>query len=563
MNSGTSIEATLDETALERLLSRSADVSLLIDSSTGRSIRRWYDPTTSRLQLPDSPSERVITLIHPDDLPAVLDTMACAAHEGGTRSTVARIRPEGSGVVERTLMISAHDVSDVVPSGLLVHAWLVELQAPVPDGTDATTVAMSSLAEAAPVGLQVRAANGHTSFENRRFSDLAAGSSDIIEARILAGLDCDAELVEDLDVAGRSLRLRVVPTCDEEGRLLLAIASLEDVTSQRVAEAGRVAAEGLFRAVFDGSPVATAVLDLDGRLVQVNDALVMICGRPADELLDHRFAEITHPDDVALDVDLLGEVRAGRRGGYRMEKRFLHRAGHEVWVELTMSAVRDAAGAISHLVCHVEDISGRKALIGMAESSDELAYWATHDHLTGLPNRRYLDSFLTSSIGPGRRVDDQLVVLFLDLDDFKPVNDEHGHQIGDEVLRVIARRLRNAARDDELVARYGGDEFVVVTTRARTAADVSLLADRILSGVRTPIGGLAEQPIHVGASVGIGQGTGDDDPSEVLRRADTASYRAKRDGKGRIHHHDDDPFACPSRRADHSPFQAGPVTPRI
>ena len=163
---------------------------------------------------------------------------------------------------------------------------------------------------------------------------------------------------------------------------------------------------------------------------------------------------------------------------------------------------------------HAEDVSGRKALIGMADSSDDLAYWATHDHLTGLPNRRYLDSYLSSSMGPRRRADDRLVVLFLDLDDFKPVNDEHGHQTGDEVLRVIARRLRNAAREDELVARYGGDEFVVVTTRTRTAYDVSLLAERILGAVRTPITGLTADPIRVGA----------------------ASYRAKREGKGRIRH---------------------------
>ena len=230
----------------------------------------------------------------------------------------------------------------------------------------------------------------------------------------------------------------------------------------------------------------------------------------------------------------MDEVRAGKRNGYQLEKRFLHRAGHEVWVELNVSTVRDAAGALTHFVSHVEDISGRKALIGMAETSEELAYWATHDHLTGLPNRRYLDSYLSTSAGPRRRADDRLVVIFLDLDDFKPVNDEHGHQTGDEVLRVIARRLRNAAREDELVARYGGDEFVVVTTRARTAYDVSLLAERILGAVRTPIVGLAEQAIHVGASVGIGHGTGGDDPEEVVRRADAASYRAKREGKGRI-----------------------------
>ncbi|HSP02148.1 MAG TPA: diguanylate cyclase, partial [Acidimicrobiales bacterium] len=294
------------------------------------------------------------------------------------------------------------------------------------------------------------------------------------------------------------------------------------------------AAEGLFRAVFDGSPVATAVVDLAGRFVQVNDALAMICGRTADDLVGRTFAEVTHPDDLAVDEELLAEVRSGRRGGYQMEKRFVHRAGHEVWVELTVSTVRDAAGAITHFVSHVEDISGRKALIDTADSSEELAYWATHDHLTGLPNRRYLDSYLTSSLGPRRRADDRLVVLFLDLDDFKPVNDRHGHQTGDEVLRAIARRLRNTAREDELVARYGGDEFVVVTTRARTAYDVSLLAERILSAVRTPIVGLTAEPIVVGASVGIGHANRGEDPTDLLRRADAASYRAKRAGKGRI-----------------------------
>ncbi|MCO8128435.1 diguanylate cyclase [Acidimicrobiia bacterium EGI L10123] len=520
-------ERVLSETVLHHLLDRSADVTVLVDASTGRSIHRWYDPSTSRLHLPLSPTARAITWMHPDDLPAVLDVMAVVAHEGGSRSTVARVHPDHAAVVGSSLMIVAHDVSASVPFGILVHAWLVDFDAAALEGAEAG-VAMSSLAEAAPVGLQVRSGNGSVSFENSRFSALVGAGRDEVEARISAALDSTAiDTVSDLAVDGRSLRLRVVPTRDAEHRLLLAVASLEDVTSQR-------AAEGLFRAVFDGSPVATAVVDLDGRFVQVNDALAMICGRPSDDLLGRGFAEITHPDDLAVDEELLAEVRAGRRGGYQMEKRFLHRAGHEVWVELTVSAVHDAAGAISHFVSHVEDISGRKALIDMADSSEDLAYWATHDHLTGLPNRRYLDSYLTSNLGPRRRADDHLVVLFLDLDDFKPVNDRHGHQTGDEVLRTIARRLRSAAREDELVARYGGDEFVVVTTRARTAYDVSLLAERILGAVRTPIVGLTEDPILVGASVGIGHAHGDEDPAALLTRADAASYRAKRAGKGRI-----------------------------
>ncbi len=516
---------------LDRLLDRSADATLLIDAATGTPIRRWHDPERSRLRLPDAPVDRVIGWVHPDDVTTVLDALASVAHDGGNRSSVVRIHPDRATAEGQSLMVLIQDVSDVITDGLLLHVWLVDFDAVPGAGTGST---MSSLAEAAPVGLQVRSGNGNVSFENERFADLAAADRDLIDTHVVAGLVCDQEYVQDLAVAGRSLRLRVVPTCDAEHRLLLAVASLEDITSLRAAEAGRAAAEGLFRAVFDDSPVATAVVDLDGRFVQVNEALAMICGRSADELLGCTFADITHPDDHAIDQELLAEVLTGRRNGYRLEKRYVHGAGHEVWVELTVSTVRDTAGGISHLVAHVEDISARKAALGGVESTDELAYWATHDHLTGLPNRRYLDNFLTSAAGPRRRADDRLVVLFLDLDDFKPVNDRWGHQAGDEVLRVIARRLRNTAREDELVARYGGDEFVVVTRKLRTAYDVSLLSERILSAVRTPILGLADEPIRVGASVGIGLTSGGEDPGEVLRRADEASYRAKREGKGRI-----------------------------
>src|SRR5690606_13675485 len=182
---------------------------------------------------------------------------AVAAREGGSRSTEARDHPDHAAEVGRSLLIAAHDVRDIAPTGLLVHAWLVESAA------DAGR-AMSSLAEAAPVGLQVRSGNGTVSFENGRLAGLVGAGRAEVQARIDAALHPDAagdgggegsDGVEDLEVDGRSLRLRVVPTWDDEHRLLLAVASFEDVTSQRNAEASRIAAEGLFRAVFDGSPV--------------------------------------------------------------------------------------------------------------------------------------------------------------------------------------------------------------------------------------------------------------------------------------------------------------------
>ena len=517
---------------LDRLLSRAADVTILIDALTGSAVRRWYDAENSRLHLPDTPEARAITWVHPDDLPDILDVLAHVARDGGTRTTTVRIHPDRDELGEQSLLISVHDVQATIESGLLVQAWLMDFDRSGVGRSDPTG-AMTSLAASVPVGLQMRSANGNVTFENERFTALAATGRHEIDALVESWLDETHELVEDVEVGGCSLRLHVVPTVDDEGRIVMVVASLEDVTGLRAAEAAQHAAEGLFRAVFDGSPAPTAIVDLDGRLTQVNEAFAMILGYAVDELLGVHFADITHPDDLAVDQELLDEVLAGDRSGYQMEKRYFHRSGHDVWAELTVATVRRHGGGISHFVSTVEDITARKAMVGDGDSTGDLAYWAAHDHLTGLPNRRYLDNHLAAQSGPGRRAGDRLVVLFIDLDDFKPVNDQYGHQVGDEVLRTIARRLRNTSRDDEVVARYGGDEFVVVTRMLRTANDVSLLVERILSAVRTPVVGVADAPISVGASIGIGISVAGDDPAAALRRADAASYRAKRDGKNR------------------------------
>lgn len=511
--------------SVDRLLASGADATLLVDKVTGTTIRRWYDPERSRLDLPDEAADRVIDWIHPDDLADVLETLARTAHEGVTRSTVARVQIGDDGV-ERSLLISVHDVHEEVDDGLLLQVWLVDIGHDRQADRDSGAV-MSSLAAAAPVGLQVRSGNATVSFENERFTRLAAPLRDQIDAHIEAALLQDVETVHDIDGGDQALRLRIVPTVDDAGRLMLAVAALEDVTSLRAAEADRDASRELFRAVFEGSPVATAIVALDGSFLQVNESFTVICGYERDELIGRNFAEITHRDDLAIDQALLGEVLDGVRRGYSMEKRYIHSAGHEVWVELTVAPVRAADGEISHLVAHVEDITTRKAVLGMHDSSDDIAHWVTHDHLTGLPNRRFLDRYLATTLRPGRRADDHLAILFVDLDDFKPVNDEYGHQVGDEVLQTVARRLRSACRADELVARFGGDEFVVVTRRACTATEASFLADRISSAIRSPITGLADDVIRVGASVGVGIARKGDEPGEVLQRADAESYRAK------------------------------------
>ena len=308
----------------------------------------------------------------------------------------------------------------------------------------------------------------------------------------------------------------------------------KDAARVRDAEAGRAAAEQQFDALFLSSPLATALVGLDGTLVRVNESFAIVLGYDRDVLEGKTFQEITHPGDVSADEDLLAEVMTGVRQNYQMEKRYIHAAGHEIWVDLTVAPVRGPDGTVRNFVAHVEDITTR-SMADKYRDLERMTYWATHDHLTALPNRRALEHHLETSLQRTRRLSDRPVVLFLDLDDFKPVNDNHGHAAGDEVLRTIARRLRNACRDDAIVGRYGGDEFVVVSRRAWSVMDVPVLADRAFAATTAPIDldGIDER-LRVGVSIGIAVGHDGDTAASLLARADEAAYRAKRAGKGQI-----------------------------
>ena len=133
----------------------------------------------------------------------------------------------------------------------------------------------------------------------------------------------------------------------------------KDAARVRDAEAGRAAAEQQFDALFLSSPLATALVGLDGTLVRVNESFAIVLGYDRDVLEGKTFQEITHPGDVSADEDLLAEVMTGVRQNYQMEKRYIHAAGHEIWVDLTVAPVRGPDGTVRNFVAHVEDITTR------------------------------------------------------------------------------------------------------------------------------------------------------------------------------------------------------------
>jgi diguanylate cyclase (GGDEF)-like protein/PAS domain S-box-containing protein len=184
----------------------------------------------------------------------------------------------------------------------------------------------------------------------------------------------------------------------------------------------------------------------------------------------------------------------------------------------------------------------------LKQAQAALARQATHDPLTGLPNRRLLIDALIDALadlGRGHRTG-TVALMFVDLDRFKLVNDVLGHDAGDALLRTAAARLRNAVRAHDMVARFGGDEFVVLMQHVADRGELHDVAQRILDAVASPIV-VSGESVGVGASVGIATAAGpDDDPDALVRNADAAMYRAKEHGRGRYEF-----FRPDGARSDH------------
>jgi diguanylate cyclase (GGDEF)-like protein/PAS domain S-box-containing protein len=296
--------------------------------------------------------------------------------------------------------------------------------------------------------------------------------------------------------------------------------SARDITDRKTAEAARRTADAQFRTAFDGAPIGTALVAPHGTLLRVNDALCEIVGYTRDELLHTTLQEITHPDDVDADVASVRHVLAERISSYRVEKRLVRRDGEAVWAQLAVSLVRDEAGRPLHFVSHVEDISDRKRL------EAELHRLATHDHLTGLRNRRWFEHELETQLRRVRRYGEEASVLVIDLDEFKSVNDTFGHHAGDALLKHVGAVLSEHLRATDVVARLGGDEFAVLLPRTDhvAASTVSRALEDELA--RHPVR-IDDTHIFARASIGVAPVEANGSVGDVLRRADRTMYNAK------------------------------------
>ncbi|AYR25802.1 putative bifunctional diguanylate cyclase/phosphodiesterase [Herbaspirillum rubrisubalbicans] len=302
---------------------------------------------------------------------------------------------------------------------------------------------------------------------------------------------------------------------------------LQDVTERKEAAHALQEAERRYRSIFENAIEGVFQTTPDGTYIAVNPALARIYGYHSPEDLIVGLRDITH--QLYVEPERRAEfMRLMEREGSvsNFESRVYRRDGDIIWISENARAVYDDSGK---LVCYegtVEAITERKLY------EAEMRHQATHDALTGLPNRNMLHEHLQRAIQVARQKGGLTAVVFVDLDQFKFINDSLGHQVGDELLKAVAQRLQACLRDTDMVARQGGDEFVLVLQN-QTGGELGIaeVMQRILAAVARPWQ-TGDRELQITASIGVSRYPADGkDVETLLKQADSAMYRAKEQGR--------------------------------
>jgi diguanylate cyclase (GGDEF)-like protein/PAS domain S-box-containing protein len=346
-------------------------------------------------------------------------------------------------------------------------------------------------------------------------ANVLAGNSDSYEARIRTSSGDE-----------RWVEARAEPLFDESGATVGSIINIRDVHGEHLVRAQLSLSEERFRRTIEFAPIAMAVVDLDRHVLEVNPALCAMLGRTEDWLLSRRIPDILDADDDELDLHMRGEALAGRVDTASREKRLRRSDGSIVWVEHSIGLLRGPSGEPQSYVSTFVDVTEAKS------TQDKLHYQATHDTLTHLVNRRDLFHRAENLQKFTVRTGDRVGFLYIDVDDFKQVNDTQGHHVGDLTLLVVAQRLSSAGRDDDVVSRVGGDEFVILLPALHDVNDARHVAQKILDTFNEPIEveGITI-PLHV--SIGVALAEPGEAPGHTMQRADHALYDAKAEGGAR------------------------------
>lgn len=317
-----------------------------------------------------------------------------------------------------------------------------------------------------------------------------------------------------------------VPAGNESGQSI--VIGLRDIHEQVLAERSLAQSEQRFRLAMDGAPQGMALVGLHMKFIECNEAFQTLVGRDGPWLDEHDMADILHPEDRESDLEQRDLLLAGKLHRTIREQRLLTADGRTTWVLQSSSLLRDESGMPLYYVEQFVDVTENRA------SREQLDFQTRHDPLTRLANRHGFDEAV-SHLFDGDQGDDRgHAVLFCDLDNFKTINDQFGHAVGDQVLAAAAARVQSGIRTEDTAARIGGDEFVILLRGVSEPAVATAVADQLRAAVSQPIRNLDNPALRVTMSIGVAISDPGSDPRTVLREADDALYRAKSTGRDRV-----------------------------
>ncbi len=311
---------------------------------------------------------------------------------------------------------------------------------------------------------------------------------------------------------------------DPSGTLLEVVAFIEDISVRHRAQQELERAFSRFEALVEHSSDVTLIVDKVGRLLYASPGLENVLGYSNRARFGKRTADLVHPADRERVKEIFAVILSKQGCVESFDCRLFHNDGTYRYVEVTVTNLTEDR-AVSGIVVNVRDVTESVVI------ARRLEYQASHDPLTMLPNRLLLLDRLNVARERYLREGYEFALLYLDLDEFKHVNDSMGHTVGDELLIEVARRLVRAVRSEDTVSRLGGDEFVVLAMSVGGASEARSLAERIRGYLEVPFD-IGDVKLRVGCSIGITLSEGAT-AEEMMQEADTALYRAKERGRGR------------------------------
>lgn len=339
----------------------------------------------------------------------------------------------------------------------------------------------------------------------------------VTEYRILTGVG-----------AIRHVRETTRVELDEDGTEVYEYGSMENITAEKVAAQSLLDTEERYRRLYDENPSMFFTLNALGMVLNVNSYGANQLGHTPDDLIGKPFASLVYEPDVALALSSVQKTLAQPDLAHHWELRLVRKDGSRCWVRETGRAITEQGGELQVLlVC--EDITETHRL------AEQLSYHASHDALTQLLNRREFDQRLKRILETAKEENSEHALCYMDLDQFKLINDSYGHSAGDELLRQLGELLKNSVRKRDTLARLGGDEFGVLMEHCNLQQ-----AERVAEGLRKQVEnfrfGWEDRIFKIGVSIGLVPITNTGLNSvDVLKQADAACYAAKDAGRNRVH----------------------------